>query len=154
MKILGISAFYHDAAAALVVDGQLLAAAQEERFTRKKHDASFPEHSIAYCLHRGDVGPEGVDAVVYYDKPITTFVRLLKTYLRVGPKGIRSFSSAMPTWTREVVDPVRDRPGTEAHRYEDAEGPLVHRAPREPRRQRVLPVAVRERGDPHLRRRG
>jgi len=103
VKILGISAFYHDSAAALVVDGKLVAAAQEERFTRKKHDAAFPERSIAYCLHRGDVGPEGVDAIVYYDKPITTFVRLLKTYLRVGPKGIRSFSSAMPTWTREKL---------------------------------------------------
>ena len=103
MKLLGISAFYHDSAAALVVDGELVAAAQEERFTRKKHDAAFPEHAIAYCLQRGGVGAEGVDAVVYYDKPITTFVRLLKTYLRVGPKGIRSFSSAMPTWTREKL---------------------------------------------------
>lgn len=103
MKILGISAFYHDSAAALVVDGELVAAAQEERFTRKKHDAAFPERSIAYCLQRGEVGRSGVDAVVYYDKPITTFVRLLKTYLRVGPKGIRSFSSAMPTWTREKL---------------------------------------------------
>jgi len=103
VKILGISAFYHDSAAALVVDGELVAAAQEERFTRKKHDAAFPERAIAYCLRRGDVGPGGVDAVVYYDKPITTFVRLLKTYLRVGPKGIRSFSSAMPTWTREKL---------------------------------------------------
>jgi len=103
MKILGISAFYHDSAAALLVDGDIVAAAQEERFTRKKHDAAFPEHAIAYCLQRGAVGREGVDAVVYYDKPITTFVRLLKTYLRVGPKGIRSFSSAMPTWTREKL---------------------------------------------------
>jgi len=103
VKILGISAFYHDSAAALVVDGKLVAAAQEERFTRKKHDAAFPERSIAYCLQRGDVGRKGVDAVVYYDKPITTFVRLLKTYLRVGPKGIRSFSSAMPVWTREKL---------------------------------------------------
>ena len=103
MNILGISAFYHDSAAALVVDGELVAAAQEERFTRRKHDAAFPEHAIAYCLQRGGVGAEGVDAVVYYDKPITTFVRLLKTYLRVGPKGIRSFSSAMPVWTREKL---------------------------------------------------
>ena len=97
MNILGISAFYHDSAAALVRDGELVAAAQEERFTRKKHDAAFPEHAIAYCLQRGEVGRSGVDAVVYYDKPITTFVRLLKTYLRVGPKGIRSFSSAIPS---------------------------------------------------------
>ena len=87
MKILGISAFYHDSAAALVVDGELVAAAQEERFTRKKHDAAFPERAIAYCMQRGDVGSEGVDAVVYYDKPITTFVRLLKTYLRRRPQG-------------------------------------------------------------------
>ena len=92
MKILGISAFYHDSAAALVVDGDIIAAAQEERFTRRKHDPAFPEHAISYCLRRGGVGAEGVDAVVYYDKPITTFVRLLKTYLRVGPRGIRSFS--------------------------------------------------------------
>jgi len=103
VNVLGISAFYHDSAAALVRDGELVAAAQEERFTRKKHDAAFPEHAIAYCLRRGGVGHGGVDAVVYYDKPITTFVRLLKTYLRVGPKGVRSFSSAMPTWTREKL---------------------------------------------------
>ena len=103
MNVLGISAFYHDSAAALVRDGELVAAAQEERFTRKKHDAAFPEHAIAYCLRRGGVGHGGVDAVVYYDKPITTFVRLLKTYLRVGPKGVRSFSSAMPMWTREKL---------------------------------------------------
>ena len=107
MKILGISAFYHDSAAALVVDGELVAAAQEERFTRKKHDAGFPERAIAYCMQRGDVGKVGVDAVVYYDKPITTFVRLLKTYLRVGPKGIRSFSSAMPAWTQLSLSPRR-----------------------------------------------
>jgi carbamoyltransferase len=103
MNVLGISAFYHDSAAALVRDGELVAAAQEERFTRKKHDAAFPEHAIAYCLQRGAVGRGALDAVVYYDKPITTFVRLLKTYLRVGPKGIRSFSSAMPLWAREKL---------------------------------------------------
>ena len=117
MKILGISAFYHDSAAALVVDGEVVAAAQEERFTRKKHDAAFPDNAIAYCLRRGDVGAEGVDAVVYYDKPITTFVRLLKTYLRVGPKGIRSFSSAMPIWTREKLwIPYEIERGLAAHR--------------------------------------
>jgi carbamoyltransferase len=103
VNVLGISAFYHDSAAALVVDGRVVAAAQEERFTRKKHDAAFPEHAIAFCLHRGGVDGRGLDAVVYYDKPITTFVRLLKTYLRVGPKGLRSFSSAMPTWAREKL---------------------------------------------------
>ena len=103
MNVLGISAFYHDSAAALVQDGVLLAAAQEERFTRKKHDAAFPANAIAYCLQRGDVGSDGLDAVVYYDKPITTFVRLLKTHLRVGPKGMRSFLQAMPSWTREKL---------------------------------------------------
>ncbi|MFN8027585.1 MAG: carbamoyltransferase [Acidimicrobiia bacterium] len=103
MNILGISAFYHDSAAALVQDGELVAAAQEERFTRKKHDAAFPANAIAYCLQRGGVVPDDLDAVVYYDKPITTFVRLLKTYLRVGPKGMRSFLQAMPTWTREKL---------------------------------------------------
>jgi carbamoyltransferase len=103
VNVLGISAFYHDSAAALVVDGRVVAAAQEERFTRKKHDAAFPEHAIAFCLRRGGVDGRGLDAVVYYDKPITTFVRLLKTYLRVGPKGLRSFSSAMPTWAREKL---------------------------------------------------
>ena len=103
VKILGISAFYHDSAAALVVDGQVVAAAQEERFTRKKHDAAFPANAIAFCLRRGEVGDRDLDAVVYYDKPITTFVRLLKTYLRVGPKGLRSFSAAMPAWTREKL---------------------------------------------------
>ena len=103
MNILGISAFYHDSAAALVCDGELVAAAEEERFTRKKHDAAFPERAAAYCLHRGGVGPDGLDAVVYYDKPITTFSRLLRTYLRVGPKGIRSFDAAMPVWAREKL---------------------------------------------------
>ena len=85
MNVLGISAFYHDSAAALVQDGRLVAAAQEERFTRVKHDDAFPVNAIRYCLRAGDVAPDGVDAVVYYDKPITTFVRLLRTYLRVGP---------------------------------------------------------------------
>ena len=103
MNVLGISAFYHDSAAALVCDGEIVAAAQEERFTRKKHDPSFPEHAIAYCLQRGDVGSDGLDAVVYYDKPITTFSRLLRTYLRVGPKGIRSFDAAMPAWASEKL---------------------------------------------------
>jgi carbamoyltransferase len=103
VNILGISAFYHDSAAALVQDGALVAAAQEERFTRKKHDPAFPANAIAFCLQRGGVDADGIDAVVYYDKPITTFVRLLRTYLRVGPKGIRSFLHAMPTWTREKL---------------------------------------------------
>ncbi|MBL8778057.1 MAG: carbamoyltransferase [Acidimicrobiales bacterium] len=103
MNILGISGFYHDSAAALVQDGVVTAAAQEERFTRKRHDADFPANSIAYCLRRGEVDADGIDAVVFYDKPITTFVRLLKTYMRVGPKGFRSFQTAMPIWLREKL---------------------------------------------------
>jgi carbamoyltransferase len=103
VNILGVSAFYHDSAAALVSDGELVAAAQEERFTRVKHDDSFPVNAIRYCLREGGVGPEGIDAVAYYDKPITTFVRLLRTYLRVGPTGMRSFQAAMPLWMRKKL---------------------------------------------------
>jgi carbamoyltransferase len=103
LNILGISAFYHDAAAALVRDGSLIAAAQEERFSRRKHDERFPINAIRYCLQAGAVGPRDLDAVVYYDKPITTFVRLLRTYLRVGPAGFRSFHQAIPLWLRQKL---------------------------------------------------
>ena len=103
MNVLGISAFYHDSAAALVQDGRLVAAAQEERFTRVKHDDAFPVNAIRYCLRAGGVAPDGVDAVVYYDKPLTTFVRLLRTYLRVGPAGFASFQQAMPLWLRKKL---------------------------------------------------
>ncbi|MBN1530828.1 MAG: carbamoyltransferase [Thermoleophilaceae bacterium] len=103
MSILGISAFYHDSAAALVQDGKLVAAAQEERFTRKKHDDGLPLNAIRYCLREGGVGPRGIEAVVYYDKPISTFVRLLRTYMRVGPKGFASFRQAIPLWMREKL---------------------------------------------------
>lgn len=103
MNILGISAFYHDAAAALVRDGTLEAAAQEERFTRVKHDDRLPINAIRYCLRAVGVGSEGLDAVVYYDKPLTTFVRILRTYMRVGPAGFRSFHQAIPLWTRQKL---------------------------------------------------
>jgi carbamoyltransferase len=103
MNILGISAFYHDAAAALVRDGSLVAAAQEERFTRRKHDERFPINAIRYCLGAGELGSTDLDAVVYYDKPISTFARLLRTYLRVGPAGFRSFSQAMPLWMSQKL---------------------------------------------------
>ncbi len=103
MNVLGISAFYHDAAAALVRDGTIVAAAQEERFTRKKHDERFPIHAIAYCLRAGGIERDGIDAVVFYDKPITTFVRLLRTYFRVGARGYPSFRQAMPIWIREKL---------------------------------------------------
>jgi carbamoyltransferase len=98
VNVLGISAFYHDSAAALVRDGALVAAAQEERFSRVKHDERFPINAIRYCLEAGGVGPGGLDAVVYYDKPITTFARLMRTYLSVGPSGFGSFRQAIPLW--------------------------------------------------------
>ncbi len=103
MNILGISAFYHDSAAALVQDGELRAAAQEERFTRVKHDERFPINAVRYCLDEAGVGPGGPDAVVYYDKPLTTFSRLLRTHLRAGPRGFRGFLEAMPLWTRQKL---------------------------------------------------
>jgi carbamoyltransferase len=103
VNILGISAFYHDSAAALVRDGALVAAAQEERFSRRKHDDRFPANAIRYCLQEGRVAPRGIDAVVYYDKPLTTFVRLLRTYMRAGPLGMRTFHHAMPLWLRQKL---------------------------------------------------
>ena len=103
MRILGISAFYHDSAAALVDDGRIVAAAQEERFTRRKHDARFPEHAIAYCLGAGGVGLDQVDHVVFYDKPFLKFERLLETYLAFAPRGFASFSMAVPLWMKEKL---------------------------------------------------
>ena len=90
MRILGISAFYHDSAAALVVDGEVVAAAQEERFTRKKHDSAFPASASRYCLESQGLKLEDIDAVVYYEKPLLTFERLLETYLGAAPRGGRS----------------------------------------------------------------
>ena len=103
MKILGISAFYHDSAAALVRDGELIAAAQEERFTRKKHDSGFPTNAIAYCLKEADVSLRDLDSVVFYDKPFLKFERLLETYLAFAPRGFQSFRMAMPLWIREKL---------------------------------------------------
>jgi len=101
--ILGVSAFYHDSAAALVVDGQIVAAAQEERFTRKKHDASFPVHAIAYCLREGGLHVEDVDYVGFYDKPLLKFERLLETYLAYAPRGFGSFLAAIPLWMKQKL---------------------------------------------------
>jgi carbamoyltransferase len=98
MNILGISAFYHDSAAALLVDGKIAAAAQEERFTRKKHDQDFPVHAIDYCLEEAGIGPEEIDLVGFYDKPYLKFDRLLETYLAYAPLGFKSFLEAMPPW--------------------------------------------------------
>ncbi len=96
MNILGISAYYHDSAAALVRDGEIVAAAQEERFSRKKHDAGFPAGAIESCLQQGGIALSDIDEVVFYDKPLVKFERLLETYLSYAPQGFRSFIAAMP----------------------------------------------------------
>lgn len=103
MNILGISAFYHDSAAALISDGKVTAAAQEERFTRKKHDSSFPRSAVEYCLRAGQIADKGPDYVVFYDKPFLKFERLLETYLAHSPSGFRSFTMAIPVWLREKL---------------------------------------------------
>ncbi len=101
--ILGISAYYHDSAAALVVDGRIVAAAQEERFSRRKHDHRFPVHAIAYCLHEGGLDAGQLDFVGFYDKPVLKFERLLETYLACAPAGFRSFATSMPLWLKEKL---------------------------------------------------
>jgi carbamoyltransferase len=103
MLSLGISAFYHDSAAALVRDGEIIAAAQEERFSRKRHDSGFPVHAIRYCLAEGGVDLGGVDQIAFYDKPFLKFERLLETYLAFSPRGFRSFRMAIPVWLKEKL---------------------------------------------------
>ena len=103
MKILGISAYYHDSAACLVVDGEVVAAAQEERFTRKKHDQDFPNNAIAYCLSEVGCQPEDIDYVVFYDKPFLKFERLLETYLAYAPVGFQSFATSLPVWLKDKL---------------------------------------------------
>ena len=103
MKILGISAFYHDSAAALIEDGQVIAAAQEERFTRIKHDASYPDHAINYCLEGTGMTADEIDHVVFFDKPFLKFERLLETYISFAPRGFGSFKMAIPVWVKEKL---------------------------------------------------
>jgi carbamoyltransferase len=103
MRILGISAYYHDSAAALVVDGKVVAAAQEERFTRKKHDSSFPVNAIRSCLEIGGIRPDQVDQVAFYDKPFLKFERLIETYLAFAPRGFGSFREALPVWVKDKL---------------------------------------------------
>jgi carbamoyltransferase len=103
VRILGLSAFYHDSAAALVEDGRILAAAQEERFSRKRHDARFPRQAIRFCLSAGGIGLDDVDFVAFYDKPFLKFERLLESYLSFAPRGFRSFRMAIPLWLREKL---------------------------------------------------
>ena len=103
MYILGISAFYHDSAACLIKDGEIIAAAQEERFTRKKHDASFPHFAIQYCLKEAKINSQKIDNIVFYEKPFMKFERLLETYLSFAPKGFSSFAKAMPVWIKDKL---------------------------------------------------
>ncbi|MBL7697391.1 MAG: carbamoyltransferase [Chitinophagaceae bacterium] len=103
MTILGISAFYHDSAAAIIVDGEIIAAAQEERFTRKKFDASFPRNAVEFCLNYAGTSLNKLDAIVFYDKPFLKFERLLETYYNFSPKGVKSFITSMPVWIKEKI---------------------------------------------------
>jgi len=103
MKILGISCYYHDAAACLLDKGEIIAAAQEERFTRKKHDADFPHNAVRYCLAEAGVRGDTLDAVAFYEKPLLKFHRILETYLSTAPGGLRSFMKALPIWTQEKL---------------------------------------------------
>ncbi|MFM7865473.1 MAG: carbamoyltransferase N-terminal domain-containing protein, partial [Planctomycetaceae bacterium] len=101
--ILGVSAFYHDSAAALVVDGRIVAAAQEERFTRKKHDPAFPLHAAQFCLQQAGLQPDQIDYIAFYEKPLVKFERLLETYLAFAPSGFGSFLMAIPVWLKEKL---------------------------------------------------
>ena len=106
--ILGISAYYHDSAAALIVDGRIVAAAQEERFTREKHDQAFPINAISYCLREAGLSPEQLDYVGFYDKPLLKFDRLLETYIAYAPAGFQSFLKSMPVWLRQKLHLPRE----------------------------------------------
>jgi carbamoyltransferase len=103
MKILGISAYYHDAAACLVIDGEIIAAAQEERFTRIKHDSNFPVNALSYCLLKGKISSKDLDYVVFYDKPFLKFERLLETYLAFAPRGFSNFITSLPIWLKDKL---------------------------------------------------
>ena len=121
MNILGISCFYHDSAASLVRDGEILAAAQEERFTRRKHDMGFPKHAIRFCLEYGNITSKDLDYVAFYDKPLLKFERILEMYIAYAPRGIRSFLMAIPLWIREkawIPELIRKELGYE--------GPIIY----------------------------
>ena len=119
MNILGISAFYHDSAAALVRDGEIIAAAQEERFTRKKHDCAFPSNAIEYCLKTGGITEDRLDYVVFYEKPLIKFERLLETYIAYAPQGFRQFLMGMPLWLRQKLHLPREIDRALLHKYKE-----------------------------------
>jgi carbamoyltransferase len=125
MIILGISAYYHDSAASLIIDGEIIAAAQEERFTRIKHDSEFPIQSILYCLAEADITPNDIDYIAFYDKPFLKFDRLLETYLAFAPKGFKSFATSMPVWIKDklfqkftIINELKDNLGRDI-KWED-----------------------------------
>ena len=101
ISILGISAFYHDSAAAIIVDGKILAAVQEERFTRKKHDSNYPYNAVEFVLKYSKLKLSDIDYIVFYEKPFLKFERLLETYVAFAPRGFKQFTKSMPTWLRE-----------------------------------------------------
>ena len=103
MRILGISAFYHDSAACLIQDGQVVAAAQEERFSRKRHDAGFPRQAVDFCLRQGGIKADELDAIAFYDKPLLKFDRILETHLAFAPRGLKAYMMAIPLWLAEKL---------------------------------------------------
>jgi len=117
MNILGISAFYHDSAAALISDGEIVAAAQEERFTRKKHDSRFPSNAVDYCLQAGGLTAENIDYVVFYEKPLLKFERLLETYIGYAPRGFKQFLMGLPLWLRNKLHLPREMDKALKHKY-------------------------------------
>lgn len=144
--ILGISAFYHDAAAALVIDGRIVAAAQEERFTRRKHDAEFPREAIQYCLREAGLRVEELDYVGFYDKPLLKFDRLLETYLGYAPRGFRSFVTALPIWLQKKLhlqrELFRGLDGAYRKRFVFTEHHESHAASRSIRRRSTKPRSL------------
>ena len=156
MRILGISAFYHDSAAALLVDGKIVAAAQEERFTRKKHDPSFPAAAVRYCLAAANISAAELDHVVFYEKPFLKFERLLETYLAFAPRGFQSFRKAIPVWLKEKLfqkSVLRDHLAEIDDSVDWESEAAVCRSSPEPRGFRVLCFAVCESRDPDAGRR-
>src|SRR2546425_12185437 len=114
-SVLGISAYYHDSAACLLVDGRIVAAAQEERFSRKKHDERFPSHAVAYCLAEAGITIDDVEVIGFYEKPLVKFERLLESYIATAPRGLRSFLMALPLWLKDklwVSDMIQRELGT------------------------------------------
>ena len=147
--ILGISAFYHDSAAVLLIDGQIVAAAQEERFSRIKNDPGFPSKAVDYCLSEAGITAADLDHVGFYDKPFLKFERLLETYVATAPLGIRSFFKSIPIWLQQKLHLPREMRKALGGSLQQAL--CLHRTPRIPRCERLFPVALRRSRHPHSR---